>query len=468
MPKKLAAAAACLSAVSLVAVGLLSGFPLAGRASASGIWRPAHTVVVIMETYGYDQIIGSSQAPYINSLANANALLTNYHSIGHPSEPNYLELFSGSTQGDTTDDCPLNYSAANLYTELAAAKLSFAAYSEGAPGVGYRGCATGGYVRRHDPWADFTNVPGSVNLPFSSFPANYSQLPTVSYVIPNLVDDMHDASPPQGDAWLRAHIDPYVRWAKQNNSLLILVWDEADDNANNNQVAAVLAGSNVVAGKYATGYTHASLLRTIEDAYGLAPLGNTASAAPIAVFSGGSTSVGATPTTAARKPVTRKPVTRKPVKKRPARRPVRGTSRPSTASFNFENGTTQGWRVDYGPVAIANTASIAYSGTRSLAIRLTGAGNPGIASPHLPGVGAGSRVTYHVYEPASMSLAVQPYAEDGAWKARLSTTVALRRGGWTTITWTVPALSGGLRYIGLEVENGPGQRGTLALDDVSA
>ena len=59
-----------------------------------------------METYGYNQIIGSSQAPYINSLANANALLTNYHSIGHPSEPNYLELFSGSTQGETGDELP--------------------------------------------------------------------------------------------------------------------------------------------------------------------------------------------------------------------------------------------------------------------------------------------------------------------------------------------------------------------------
>ena len=311
-----------------------------------------------------------------------------------------------------------------------------------------------------------------MSLPFSSFPSNYSQLPAVSFVIPNLIDDMHDASPPQGDAWLRAHIDPYVQWAKRNDSLFILTWDEADDNTNNNQVATILAGSNVVPGKYATSYTHASLLRTIEDAYGLAPLGNTASAAPIAVFSGGTTSTGATPTTAATKPVTKrpvtkKPVTKKPVKKRPARKPVRSTSTSGTASFNFENGGTDGWRVDYGPATIANTATVAYSGTHSLAITLTGAGNPGIASPHLPGVGTGSRVTYHVYEPASMSLAVQPYAEDGAWKSHLSTTIALKRGGWTTITWTVPALSGGLRYIGLEVENGPGQRGTLALDAVS-
>ncbi|HWO38016.1 MAG TPA: hypothetical protein VNO32_55285, partial [Candidatus Acidoferrum sp.] len=60
---------------------------------------PAHVVVVIEENHGYSQIIGSSQAPYINTLASEGASFTNSHAITHPSEPNYLALFSGSTQG---------------------------------------------------------------------------------------------------------------------------------------------------------------------------------------------------------------------------------------------------------------------------------------------------------------------------------------------------------------------------------
>ncbi len=113
---------------------------------------PAHVVVVIEENHGYSQVIGSSQAPYINTLASDGALFTNSHAITHPSQPNYLAFFSGSTQGIIDDSCPHTFSAANLGSELIAAKKTFTGYSEGLPSIGSEVCVSGEYVRKHAPW----------------------------------------------------------------------------------------------------------------------------------------------------------------------------------------------------------------------------------------------------------------------------------------------------------------------------
>lgn len=61
--------------------------------------QPAHTVVVVMENHSYADIIGNPATPFINALARQGALFTRSFAITHPSEPNYLALFSGSTQG---------------------------------------------------------------------------------------------------------------------------------------------------------------------------------------------------------------------------------------------------------------------------------------------------------------------------------------------------------------------------------
>src|SRR5580693_7004179 len=93
----------------------------------------SHIVVVMEENHSYSQIIGSSQAPYINSLASDGALFTNSHAITHPSEPNYMAITSGSTYGLTSDACPFSTSKANIGSEVIAAKLSYAGYSESMP-----------------------------------------------------------------------------------------------------------------------------------------------------------------------------------------------------------------------------------------------------------------------------------------------------------------------------------------------
>ena len=130
---------------------------------ANGVPRPDHVVIVIEENHSYSEIIGSSAAPYINSLAALGALFTQSYATTHPSKPNYLHLFSGSNQGVTNDSCPHSFSTANLWRYLLDASLTFAGYSEDLPSVGSPVCTSGGYARKHAPWVNFTNIPTATN-----------------------------------------------------------------------------------------------------------------------------------------------------------------------------------------------------------------------------------------------------------------------------------------------------------------
>jgi phosphatidylinositol-3-phosphatase len=249
-------------------------------AFAQAVPTPRSVVVLIEENHGYSEIIGSPQAPYINSLANQGALFTNSHAISHPSQPNYLALFSGSTQGVTSDRCPHNFPVTNLETELIAASETFAGYSEGLPSVGSEVCAFGSYTRRHAPWTNFPDDISSFNQPFRDFPTSFAFLPTVTWVIPNLVDDMHNGSVRQADTWLKDNLSEYVAWSDANNSLLIVTWDE-DQGTVTNRVPTIFVGPMVKPGKYSEDISHYNILRTIEDMYSLPYLGKSASATPI-------------------------------------------------------------------------------------------------------------------------------------------------------------------------------------------
>ena len=113
--------------------------------------NPDHVVIVIEENRSYKKIIGNMAAQYINRLANEGALFTNSFAITHPSQPNYLALFSGSTHGVPDDRCQIFVTGDNLATELRKKGLSFGIYSESMPSVGYdvqdAGGAVGGGVR---------------------------------------------------------------------------------------------------------------------------------------------------------------------------------------------------------------------------------------------------------------------------------------------------------------------------------
>ncbi len=239
---------------------------------AAALPVPKHVVIVMEENHSYSEIIGSPQAPYINSLASEGALFTNSHGVTHPSEPNYLAVFSGSTQGITDDSCPHTFTTSNIGAQLIAAKKTFVGYAESLPSAGSEVCTSGEYVRKHAPWTDFSDLAKSVNQPFTAFPSDFSKLPTLSVVIPNLLDDMHDGTIQQADSWLQAHLLAYVNWAKTNNSLLIVQWDE-DDGSSGNHIPTIFVGPMVKPGKYSETINHYNVLRTLEAIYGLGYLG---------------------------------------------------------------------------------------------------------------------------------------------------------------------------------------------------
>jgi acid phosphatase len=262
---------------------------LATAGRSQPIPTPDHVVIAIMENHTYGQIIGSPNAPYINNLASQGALLTNSFAVTHPSQPNYIALYSGSQQGLTNNDTPTNlpFVTPNLGAQLMQAGRTFAGFSEDLPSVGFTGDSAGGasgYVRRHNPWVNWQQVgsvphpantlPATTNLPFSLFPTDYANLPTLSFVVPNLLNDMHDGTIAQGDGWLSANLNGYAQWAKTHNSLLVVTFDE-DDSSATNQIATILFGQTVRAGVTTNQLiNHFNLLATFEDMYSLPRVGN--------------------------------------------------------------------------------------------------------------------------------------------------------------------------------------------------
>jgi len=250
-------------------------------AAAGNLPRPAHVVVIVEENKSAFQVVGNKRdAPYINGLIERGALFTDAHGVTHPSLPNYFALFAGLTNTNR-DGCPARGfadDAPNLASELHAAGLSFAGYSEGLPATGYSGCWAGRYARKHAPWVQFSNVPPSANLPFSKFPP-YAALPTVAFVIPDVQDDMHDGSVAEGDAWLAKHLGVLVTWASTHDTLIVLTWDEGYDLQNS--IPTLFYGPMVRSGRYGERIDHYNVLRTLEDMYGLPHAGKSGGFTPI-------------------------------------------------------------------------------------------------------------------------------------------------------------------------------------------
>ena len=236
---------------------------------------PAHTVILILENKAYNQIVGNAQAPYINSLLSNShaALFTLSYGLTHPSQPNYLMLYSGSSQGVSNDNVPLNlpFKTLNLGAEIINKGLSFTGYSEDLPSVGSTVATSGYYVRKHNPWVNWqgtgvNGVPASSNRPFTDFPTGFYLLPTLSIVIPNQANNMHDGTIAAGDSWVQNHLNAYIQWCLNNNSLFILTFDE-DDGSSGNHILSLFIGADVKKGSYNQPITHYNVLRTIEQLY---------------------------------------------------------------------------------------------------------------------------------------------------------------------------------------------------------
>ncbi len=250
-----------------------------GVASAASSSTPK-VAVVIMENHEYGDIIGNPSAPYINQLAQTTGLATQSYAWSHPSLPNYLELVAGQHTGITTDCTTCVAQGTNLADQLGARGISWDAYMESLPSVGYTGDGPYPYAKRHDPFVYFPQTDKSHVVPYGQLGSDLAthRGPSFIWVSPNVLDDMHDGTVAQGDTWLSQNLPPLIN----GGYTVILTWDEGTTSAGFNGAAGghvptiVVNGHN---GQQTAEVNHAGVLRTIEDLYGLPYLGDAADAA---------------------------------------------------------------------------------------------------------------------------------------------------------------------------------------------
>lgn len=263
------AAAGCISSGgSSLPQGTSAGLtPLVGP-------HASQVTLVIMENKDFERVVRNPTAPYFNNtLVPEGVLLRNSHAVGHPSEPNYLELFSGSNQGIHSDKCPVYFAATNVASELIAAGKTFAGYSESMPRDGFKGCGKGLYDRDHNAWVDFKNVPASDNLIYHGFP---SKPASFVWITPNLCHDTHNCPVRIGDTWLSENLPPIIAWDKKHDGLLIVTWDEAaPDKSHKDHIPTVLVGPMIKAGIVdREDVDHFSVLHTIMQIFQLPCIAN--------------------------------------------------------------------------------------------------------------------------------------------------------------------------------------------------
>ena len=241
----------------------------------------SHVFIVVEENHSYSQVVGNPSMPYLNILINNYGLATQYFANGHPSLPNYIWLTSGSNDGISTDVCPATVTQDNIVRHLDVAGVSWKAYEEDLPSVGFMGCSSGNYAARHDPLVYFSDVKNSSFdqkniVPFTQFAVDLANnsLPRYSFITPNLCNDAHDCALSVADAWLNTNIAPLLNtnmFQPGGDGVLIIVFDEGTDSTNGGgQIEWVIVGPKIKQGyRSATFYQHQNTLRLMLEGLGV-------------------------------------------------------------------------------------------------------------------------------------------------------------------------------------------------------
>jgi phospholipase C len=283
--------------------------------SASGVGADAiphfaHVVVLVEENHSFNEVIGNGNMPYLNGLASANGLATQYYADAHPSLPNYFVLTTGertSITGAEGDAYNGVVTQDNVVRALTAAGRTWKCYAEALPSAGYMGGDDGAYIGHHDPFVYFSDVQNSSSqaaniVPFTQLAADLSsnELPDYAFIVPNINNDAHNC--PAGlttcsdaqklanaDQWLVFNIKPLLTSSAFQNSLLVITFDEgdtSDDSHGGGQVATVIVSPLAKPGyRSTTFYQHESTLRLMMEGLGVSDLpGNAASAPDMSEF----------------------------------------------------------------------------------------------------------------------------------------------------------------------------------------
>ena len=280
-------------AVSLGALATAGGSSEAqfGRSGVSGF---LHVFVVVMENRAEADAMSD---PAIARIAQRGGLATNYDAVAHPSLPNYLALTGGSTFGITSDCVTCYVNAPNLFSQMAAAHVSYDAYLQGVPGPCFLATYGGNdYASKHNPFRYYDDVRSSPKAcshlrPYTELAVTLrhraSRVPSFVWVTPDLCHDGHDCSTAAAATWLTGFVNEVTASAAyRSGGLLIITWDEGvGSRGGGGQVATIVLSSQTRPGtRVARALNHYSVLATVEDNFGLARLGDAIGAPNLSAF----------------------------------------------------------------------------------------------------------------------------------------------------------------------------------------
>lgn len=278
-----------------------------------------HVFVIMMENTGYNSLIGNPNAPWINSAAATYGNATSYFGVAHPSQPNYIAVTSGSTNGvaddnDTTIDVP------NIVDQLESGGKTWRDYQQSLSLCNgnklAHACGNQLYERKHNPFVSYLDVQTNparmanvVDLAQLDADLASGNVGDYNFIAPDQCHDMHGRGAPAsdpcsfsneqslistGDAFLKdlvGKITTSRAWT--GNSVIFITWDESDftgsgpfgfgdtsgccdaNPGGGHVVTLVLSHSDHAARTSDVPYNHYSLLRTIQDGWKLGCLANT-------------------------------------------------------------------------------------------------------------------------------------------------------------------------------------------------
>jgi hypothetical protein len=298
-----------------------------GKPRLEGIPRLSHVFIIVLENEAESVTWGpASPAKYLLSLRKQGELLTNYYGVGHESNDNYISLTSGEPPlPDTMADCP-NYQACvtavsstafgrgtSIADQLETRGLSWKGYFEDMPGScvhatgpvdSYQGDSTKppayNYADRHNPFVYYRPIAGSTArcrkhvVPYAQLARDFKDksVPNYAFIVPNTCDDGHDSPCANGktggllraNAWLAGNAPRLVTYVRKHNGLLAITTDESSNSDTGGCCGGGIDGTRGFGGDVGllaispwipkgvtnrTAYDHASLLRTVEDGFGI-------------------------------------------------------------------------------------------------------------------------------------------------------------------------------------------------------
>jgi phosphatidylinositol-3-phosphatase len=243
--------------------------------------------VLVLENKEYDDVVGNEKAPYFNKLARSSALATSFYAITHPSLPNYLAMLSGRRYdvGDCTD---CHFDARTIVDQFEEKDISWKAYIEGFPGNCSSVPSKGRYAKKHNPFVYFDDIVSNPArcakiVPTTQLTTDIKRdaLPSFVWITPDMCNDSHDCSFEVADKYL-ARVVPGLVKALGDRGVLVVTFDEGRTKdgccklAAGGHIATIVTGPGARPGKYREQLDLYSLLRLIEDRWGLGRLGDAA------------------------------------------------------------------------------------------------------------------------------------------------------------------------------------------------